>query len=408
MKKALPYIIGGVLVLLLLVLVMAGRKKNFDPRITLNKKEKIPYGSYVAYHHLNYIFPDADITINKKQPGYWEDSVLQYDTGHQAMIILTKEFNATDDELRELFHFVSKGNDVLISSYDLSRDAQDFFHLNLSYGDAGFAAYEDLTDMDTLKLRLMHPPFPEKNLRFDYPGRKFYSHFNTFDTTMSYVLERTADSSAVLLRIRAGEGNFFIHTAPLAFSNYFLLHKENMAHYNQLLSALDPKATKVVWDEYYIYKPAYNQNKAPSPIRVLMEQPSFRMALLTALAGIIIFVLLGLKRRQRMIPVIPPVKNDSLEFVKTIGRLYFQKRDNKNICQKMGVYFTEHVHNHYKMNTGSMDNDFVTRLAQKSGSDQQTVQSITEYIAFLQEAPAIHDQQVIEFYQLLEKFYKTS
>ena len=150
MKKALPYIIGGVLVLLLLVLVMAERKKNFDPRITLNKKDKIPYGSYVAYHHLNYIFPDADITINKKQPGYWEDSVLQYDTGHQAIIILTKEFNATDDELRELFHFVSKGNDVLISSYDLSRDAQDFFHLNLSYGDAGFAAYEDLTDMDTL------------------------------------------------------------------------------------------------------------------------------------------------------------------------------------------------------------------------------------------------------------------
>lgn len=408
MKKGLPYIIGGILLLLLLTLVMAGRKKSFDHRITLNKKDKIPYGSYVAYNQLGYLFPDADIVINKKQPGYWEDSVLQYDTGHQVMIILTKEFNATDYELRELFHFVSKGNDVFISSYDLSRDAQDFFHLNLSYGDAGFAAYDDLAEMDTLKLRLTHPPFPEKNLKFDYPGRKYYSHFNAFDTTMSYVLERTEDSSAVLLRIRAGEGNFFIHTAPLAFSNYFLLHKQNIAHYNQLLSALDAKTGKVVWDEYFLYKPAYDQNKESSPIRILMEQPSFRMALLTALAGIIIFVLLGLKRRQRLIPVIPPVKNDSLEFVKTIGRLYFQKRNNKNLCQKMGVYFTEHVHNHYKMNTGNMDKDFVTRLAQKSGSDQQTVQSITEYISFLQEAPAIHDQQVIEFYQLLEKFYKTT
>src|SRR6185312_7594927 len=108
------------------------------------------------------------------------------------------------------------------------------------------------------------------------------------------------------------------------------------------------------------------------------------------------------------IPVINPVKNDSLEFVKTIGRLYFQKRNNKNLCQKMGVYFTEHVYSHYKLNTGNMDKDFVTRLAQKSGSSERVIQSITEFISFSHEAPAVHDQQVIEFYQLLETFYKTT
>ncbi|MFT3702331.1 MAG: hypothetical protein QM802_08180 [Agriterribacter sp.] len=408
MRKALPYIIGAVLLMLIMLLVFGGTKNSFDQRITLNKKDKIPYGSYVAYSQLPHLFPHAKIAVNKKEPGYWEDSVVKYNGQHQAMIILNKDFNASYEDLKELFQFVSNGNDVFISSYDLSRTAQEFFHLNLSYGDAGYDMYGDSQGMDTLELSLTHPPFYEKPNPFIYPGRKYYSHFNTFDSVMSYVMERSFDSSIVLLRIRAGEGNFFIHTAPLAFSNYFLLHKENINHYNQLLSVLDPEATKVIWDEYFLYKPVETGDKDPSPLRVLMEQPSFRMALLTALAGIIIFILLGLKRRQRIIPVITPVKNDSLEFVKTIGRLYFQKRNNKNLCQKMGVYFTEYVHNQYKMNTGSMDKDFVARLSQKSGSSSQTIQSIADYISFLQETPAVHDQQVIEFYQLLEKFYKTS
>ena len=127
MKKAIPYLLGSLLLLLLLALLAGGNKKNFDHRITLNKNDKIPYGSYVAYRGLSHIFPKAEITINKKAPGYWDETVLDYDTGRQAIIIICKDFNASDEELTELFHFVGRGNDVLISAYDLSNDAQHFF-----------------------------------------------------------------------------------------------------------------------------------------------------------------------------------------------------------------------------------------------------------------------------------------
>ncbi|HRN57050.1 MAG TPA: hypothetical protein PLL71_11390, partial [Agriterribacter sp.] len=209
------------------------------------------------------------------------------------------------------------------------------------------------------------------------------------------------------IRLRVGDGNFFIHTAPLAFSNYFLLHKENMGYYSQLLSAMDARALHVVWDEYYLHKPAANGQSTPSPFRVLMEQPAFRMALLTALAGLVLYVLLGIKRNQRMIPVVAAPRNDSLDFVKTIGRLYFQKRDNKNLCQKMAVHFMEYVHRHFNMTAGNMDADFVSRLSQKSGCSEHTIQAITDYIRFIQEAPAVHDRQVAEFYNVLDRFYKT-
>ena len=408
MKKALPYIIGAILLLILLVLLLGGDEKTFDQRITLNKKDKIPYGTYIAYNNLPHLFPGANLAINKNAPGLWEDSVLSYDTSGQALIVITKVFNPGDDELKELFSFVSNGNDVFISAHEFNIASQDFFHFNSITDYNQYTTFSNAQGFDTLSVQLMHPPFSGNKSNYQYPGRKYNTYFSSFDTTMSYVLEILPDSSAILLRINAGEGSFYIHGAPLTFSNYFLLHKENFNHYNQLLSAISPGVTKVAWDEYFIHKPAYDQPKDPSPFRILMEQKSFSMAIYTALAGLIIFVLLGLKRNQRQIPRIAPHNNDLLEFVKTIGRLYFQKRDNRNICRKMSVYFTEHVYNHYTINTGTMDTEFVTKLASKSGASASLIQSIVEYISFTETESAVHDQQVTEFYQLLEKFYKTA
>ena len=138
MKKALPYLLGSILLLLLLVLLAGEAGNNFDHRITLNKKDKIPYGTYVAYQSLAHLFPQAEITHNKKAPGYWDEAILNYNTAGQVMIIICKDFNPSADELAELFHFVGRGNDVLISSYDLNNNAQSFFHVNLNYDDAGF------------------------------------------------------------------------------------------------------------------------------------------------------------------------------------------------------------------------------------------------------------------------------
>ncbi|MGN6495053.1 MAG: hypothetical protein ACTHLE_23905 [Agriterribacter sp.] len=409
MKKALPYIAGLILLFLLGALIWGGKKDQFDHRVTLNRKDKIPYGTYVAYNNLGYIFPQASLKINKKEPGFWEDDVVKYDSSsRQAMFIITKEFNATNQELTELFHFVNKGNDVLISAYDFSLDARHFFHMSLSYADAGYQLFESVPALDTLRLSLPSAPYSAGPNNFTYPGRKFYSYFDGFDTSMSYVMSRSADSAIVCLRLRAGGGSFFIHTAPLAFSNYFLLHKQNIGYYNQFLSAMNREATNVIWDEYFAHKPAYDQSKDSSPLRVLLAQKSFKAALWAALAGILLFMLLGLKRRQRMIPVVKPPANDSLDFVKTIGRLYFQKKDNRNLAQKMGAYFTEYVYSHYHMTTGEMDNDFVVRLSQKSGCDERTLQTIADYIRFVQQNTALHDQQLAEFYTALNKFYKTS
>lgn len=407
MKKATPYIIGF-LVLLLFFGFLSGTKKNkFDHRVTLDRKDKIPYGTFVAFESLPKLFPNATLLLNKKAPGFWDHSFSDGEKGRQIMVIICREFNASNAELTELFHYVNNGNDVFISAYDLSNAAFRFFHLDVTYAGPGFPGMGNVTAFDTLTVKLNQPPFSAYPNHFTYPGRKFNSWFNSLDTSMTYILGSSADNKASFIRLRSGEGSFFIHTAPLAFSNYFLLYQNNINYFNQVFSLMDKDAKSIVWDEYYLHKPDINNQTAPSPLRVLLEQPAFRAALLTAIVGLAVYVLLGVKRNQRYQPEIEPPVNDSLEFVKTIGHLYFQKGDNKNLCQKMSTHFAEFVHRRFQMQSGVMDENFVNRLSQKSGSPRTTIQEIVAYIGFIQHAPQMHDRQVIEFYDLLSQFYKT-
>ena len=51
------------------------------------------------------------------------------------------------------------------------------------------------------------------------------------------------------LRIKYGEGNFFLNTVPLAFTNYHLLNSDNNEYVYKALSHLPVQQT--FWDDYY-------------------------------------------------------------------------------------------------------------------------------------------------------------
>ena len=174
------------------------------------------------------------------------------------------------------------------------------------------------------------------------------------------------------VHLQAGDGHLFIHLVPIAFSNYFLLHKENISYYEKAFSLMNPSVSKIVWDEYYLNKnnKGQQQNEKKGWISVLFRFPGLKAALITAILALLIYVLSEMRRKQRSIPVIRKPKNDSLEFVKTIGRLYFDKGDNLNLCRKMSAYFLEHVRSKYKLLTGVLDDDFMKSLQFKAGAGE--------------------------------------
>jgi hypothetical protein len=385
--------------------VTGNNKKNrkLDQRVTLRRQDKIPYGTYAAFHNLSWLFPAATIYTDRREPGYW-DSLSVYDS-NQAFIVIAGKFFASEAEMKKLLTFVEHGNDVFISARYFSAAADAIFGCNSSSYD--LALFSDEQMDDSMRISLSDPPFG-KTISYGYPGKKFDSYFDKIDTATTDIMGLNEDGRANFIHLRAGKGNFYLHMEPLAFCNYFLLHRNNIDYYEKALSVIHPGTTRVIWDEYYLNKRNDNQlnQKKKSWLGVLFSYPALKAALLTAIFTLLLYVIMEMRRKQRFIPVMSRSRNETLDFVKTIGRLYFDKGDHKNLCRKMAAYFLEHVRNKYKLATGSLGDDFVKNLQFKTGCEESEIRGIVSYIKWLEDAPAIHQNQVTQFYKQLELFYK--
>lgn len=402
MNKYVLYIVLGVAVLLLGTMFLGyvrPKERVMDERITLRAKDKIPYGTYVAYNLLPKLFPNATITKDKNNPGNWDE--ITSDETNQAVILFAKDFDAEEYELNRLYAFAKNGNYVFIVAHSMSYEAVKFFNCS----DNG--NFYDFDTPDSLHVNLLKPPFAVQT-PFVFPGKRYESFFSKIDTAKTFVLGQGNKGSINFIRMKTGNGAVFIHLAPLAFSNYFLLHKNNIDYYKNAFAVIPQNISSIEWNDYYLTKLRVNKERDPSWFRVLLKYPSFRWGLLTALGTLFLFVLLEMRRKQRMIPEWAKPKNESLDFVKTIGRLYFDKGDHKNLAKKMGAYFLEHIRNQYKLATHTVDDDFINAVHHKTGYPLEELKNIVTFIQFSNTAPAVSESQLSNFHKQLELFYQNT
>ncbi|MET0637543.1 MAG: DUF4350 domain-containing protein [Chitinophagaceae bacterium] len=405
---ALAIVVGAAIAMFIINNRWARGDRKLEERLTLHRRDKIPYGLNVAYSNLQSIFPDAEVVVNKKEPGSWDR--ISSSTDHQALIIITPDFNADDYEMKELVKFVEAGNDVFLSTRRLSNEAQIALNCSVPessefYGGIGYLP-------DTLEVQLAESSFPGPYV-FRFPGKRFSSWFSGTDATTSTVLGMDKAKQPNFIKLRAGTGHFYVQLVPMAFSNYFLLHKANMAYYEEVLSVIPANTSTVAWDEYYRYKVTQPPTGRKNWLSVLMNiknsegQKPFKAALLTAMLLLLLYVLLGIRRKQRIIPIIRKPGNSSLDFTKTIGRLYHDKGDHANLARKMSAYFLEYVRTRYKLVTSTLDENFIQQLHFKSGVEESVIASIVNSIHSI-ERNQFTAQQLAAFHKQLEIFYKTA
>lgn len=419
MKKYLPYLLGIIILSGIIVLFATGQKKKtkkIDERITMRKEDKIPYGDHIAYRCLPYLFPDAKISSSQEEPGFWDS--LSNNDEDQAYIVVTDHFNADENEMRRILNFVENGNDVFVSAKSISDDAADI--IGCSIGDLTAPRITEDEDGrliakdDSLSINLNRKYFPTDSV-FEYPGRRFSSTFTKVNEDVTNELGDGQKRYTNFIHLKSGKGNLYLHLAPLAFSNYFLLHKNNIQYYQMVMSVISPDVTKVVWDEYFIKKGQrrrQDDTKSKDWFTVLTNMKNadgkkpFKASFWVAILLLLLYVLFEMRRKQRAIPVVTKPRNDSLEFVKTIGRLYYDKADHKNLSRKMAAYFLEHVRSNYKLSTNKLDEDFIKALKYKSGAEEFEIRGIVSYIKYLEDVPAVNHIHVTEFYKQLEAFYQ--
>ncbi|MDP4263100.1 MAG: hypothetical protein Q8941_11285 [Bacteroidota bacterium] len=409
MKQYLPYTLIGIIAIAAVFLVVTAsnyHEKTLDERISFRKKDKIPYGTYVAYEGLKHLFPGASISANNQEPGYW-DSLSNYDGG-QALIIVSPVFYADEFEMKKLIRFAENGNDVFISTAIVSDEAKKIMNCSISYLNMFDFFDSGVEEEDTLRVSLTNPPF-RRSYSYVYPGKRLGCHFYKIDSSTTTVLGRGDNGAVNFIHLKAGQGNLYLHLAPMAFSNYFLLSDRNIGYYEDILSIIPQHTKTVVWDEYYLQKKSSSRGRGRDNskgwLSALFKYDSLKWGLLTAIFALLVYVLLEMRRKQRYIPLITRPRNDSLDFVKTIGRLYYDKGDHKNLCRKMAAYFLEHVRTRYKLSTTVLNEDLIKNLQFKTGADETEIRNIVFFIRDMEGAPVINDHQLIYFHKRLESFY---
>ena len=187
----------------------------------------------------------------------------------------------------------------------------------------------------------------------------------------------TLQYSPVALSVPVGKGEIILVSTPLLFTNYGVVDGNNAAYIFRILSQM--KGLPLVRTEAYVDETSQAQQ---SPFRYLLAHRPLRWALYLTLTGVVLFMFFTARRRQRAIPVVRPPLNKSLEFVKLIGTLYFQKKDHADLVRKKYIYFAEMLRRSLQVDLEAVEEDIRSfdRIAKRTGIDKESIATLVRTV----------------------------
>jgi hypothetical protein len=390
MKRPPLYIVPFVVMFIIVVAVQLGAPPaiNWDPSFT--RSDKVPYGAYILYDLLPQIFPNGAVaTIS--EPAY---NALSYrGTTGEVYLAVNDRFDVDELDTRALLEYADSGNTLFIAAEDFGGPLVDSLGFQTTMSANPFG--------DSTSLNFVNPALKAR-ANYRYKRMTVDGYFSQFDTARSVVLGENNDRAANFIMMERGKGRIFLSSVPYAFTNYNLVDSANAGYAFAALSYVDGET--ILWDEHY----KAGRGAAGSPLGYVLGLPSLRWAFFTLLVGVILFMIFMGRRQQRIIPVIKPLPNTTLDFTRTVAQLYLHHRDNKNIAEKKITYFLEHLHSTFGVNTSERSEELYRTIGARSGVDVDHVKSIFGMIDSVRSATVVDSTRLIAINKAIERFYRES
>lgn len=394
MKRNHLYIGVLVLTLLIYLAVKWAQPQPIDWTESYSGADKIPYGTYITRRLLPDLFPGQQIRY-RRNPIYGTlDS-----TDYQNALFINARFSPDKFETGKLVKHVRQGKTIFIAAKAIKGPLADTLDIATA-GAPVFSPSDIVSPEDSTQLSFTHPRSGQQ--RWYYPAQLGYYHFTDYDTASTAVLGINGQQYANYIKVSRGKGAFYLHTVPYIFTNYYMRQPHYAGYAFRALSHLPVAPT--VWDEYYKEGRVTNR----SPLRYIVSQPYLRGAWITTLLALFLFILFRSKRRERIIPPMPKPRNTTVEFAKTIGRLYHQSGDHKNIAEKKIRYFMEYIREELNLVTDTLDEQFIRRVARRSGVEVEQTKNLFKHIRRIRNQPEIGSNELRELNHQIETFYQQS
>ena len=345
-----------------------GKKKtNWHPNFDINSKE--PFGLYVLSKELTNFKGVRDVKFWRKSLShhfnidyyYASDSIL-YDTTCFIAIHPNMLFNIHVYE--EIVEYVAMGNTAILAAIDLPDILLDSLGIKMSKKLPAFTQ-----DAKASKIKLCHNPRAgdaehcvETNIGIT--GSYFYDFDPKNYTILTTVAESGDSIRASTIRLPLGDGHLILIAEPMIFTNYFILN-DSLRPFTETAVAFIPENATVFW------KVGQNlgESQDTSVLRFIMAHRPLKIAFYLLVMGMVLFIFFTAKRRQRVVPIQEKNTNTTIEFVRTIGNLYYQSQDYGFIVQNKIKFALNKVRNDLHISTDTLDEVFVEKLAYKTQKD---------------------------------------
>jgi lipopolysaccharide export system protein LptC len=386
-----------------------------------NNDYKEPYGGYVIHKMAKtYFEKDTFVEMTKGISSYLKN---EKDSLTNANYVFIGEALFLDSASKEdLLTFIYQGNNALICCKQIPDEfLYMLYDYQCGYNYQGFSYRADSVVFanffhDSLKTK---SPYKYSHKRRYGPTHYWWSYMNddylcdysqTF-TKLGYFKTENDSAFVNFMRVDYGKGHFYFHSTPLMFTNYYMIEESGVDYASGVFSHLP--AGKTYWDEYN-RMPHYMKQKQEGmhglnegPLQYLLSFKSMRWAWYILLAMVLVYVLFRAKRKQKPIPMIVPNNNTSLEFVQTMGRLYFLQNDHKNLCRLKMRQFLTFIRNKYHLPTSQVDNQLMQKISLKSQLPYHVVDGIFgQYNLIIKTSMMMEDTELIKFHQSIDNFYK--
>lgn len=435
-SKIALYAIG--FVLLLMIIAEVTKPKALNWRDSYSASDKIPLGCYVLFNELE---DYSGIKVESSNESLFEYLKKLDSTQSYNLVLINNYITLDKQSSNAILNFVDRGNSVFLSANGIYGAFIDSLNIEFNSGYSKFykeptvqkftnpllknkeALFEDViennffTSIDTLNTLVLGTfEFADdllvnnikenallnnednrnntNSLEEEEEEEAFYDdvYYDDFDYTKNKI-------NYIKINFGNNGGQLLLHTNPFAFTNYHMLNDKE----DYVATALSylPKQP-FIWDNYY----KSGRRVITSPLRFVLANTALKWAFYISLSSLFLFVLFRGKRTQRIIPVVEPLKNATVAFTQTIGDLYYQNGNFTNIILKKITFFLEFVRTRYYLETATLNEQFIDKLALKSSNSKEDTKAIIDYITYLKSKTAHTEQELIELNKKIETFTK--
>ncbi|OMP32786.1 DUF4350 domain-containing protein [Mangrovimonas sp. DI 80] len=399
-KKGKIYIALAVFTLLSIVALEATKPKELNWFPSFAKHHKIPLGTYVFQEQLERLFSESQL-INVDRPPFeylenTPDSIGSY-------VFINNEINFGQSELDRLLDWTSKGNTLFVAASILEQQLLDTLKLETSH----------LSQFDGFgfdyELQLKNKVLDTGKVSFNNKDAKgllaYFSSIDTINSKIVGVIEKLNSSDSLnlahpnIIKTPFGEGTVIVSLFPQAFTNYFILTPPNQQYTAGLMSYLNEEQP-IYLDEYYKSGKIFYS----SPLYLILNNKHLKWAYYIMLIGVLFYIIFEGKRKQRAIPIVTPLRNQTLDFTRTIANMYFEKGNHHDIALHKIQHFMDYIRTQLYLSTETVNTEFINNLAARSNNSVEATKTLFNTIESISNTPNITATELETLNNLIETF----